>query len=453
MTEDSVSFLPFQAFSSEEVALAKQRLVQLQTFQAQLDATWKGSRWVIDLVTRSRDKGSVSASIRALAQFDLQTSSESIVSADAVPRKSDEVQLLGLHSKSDQQLRFGGTLGTGSSLKFSRSENQLANIGMGSPSAANSPIEGLSARPSPSRHHLQSFLHEPLSGRKVSVPLQAIMGGGGPVPGSEKLQFNPKIYSTHSQSDSTISACASSPEPTISASLHNLYRHSSSSQIGGPIPSVVVSAESQPPEGGVPVKRRSHSPMPQPQVKGPGERSGEPPPVPPRRTLPPPPPPGPGPFPALDPPPIPTVEVNLCESTRSWSGSSTSGEGTGGALGNPSPVLGVIQVYAAYDCGLSPGTSVRLQINRSTTARTVVELVVRQLNSEVEAKGRSTPLYDRASDFVLVAVIGARERCLRPDFQPLQLQSPWKCGRLYVRKRADVTAALELNSKGDMTYL
>jgi hypothetical protein len=115
--------------------------------------------------------------------------------------------------------------------------------------------------------------------------------------------------------------------------------------------------------------------------------------------------------------------------------------------------LGVIQVYAAYDCGLSPGTSVRLQINRSTTARTVVELVVRQLNSEVEAKGRSTPLYDRASDFVLVAVIGARERCLRPDFQPLQLQSPWKCGRLYVRKRADVTAALELNSKGDMTYL
>jgi len=38
-----------------------------------------------------------------------------------------------------------------------------------------------------------------------------------------------------------------------------------------------------------------------------------------------------------------------------------------------------------------------------------------------------------------VTVIGARERCLRNDFKPLHLQSPWKGGRLFVRKKNDVT--------------
>ena len=43
----------------------------------------------------------------------------------------------------------------------------------------------------------------------------------------------------------------------------------------------------------------------------------------------------------------------------------------------------------------------------------------------------------------IVAVIGARERVLRDDFQPLHLQNPWTKGRLYVRLRTNLLAALE----------
>jgi len=63
-------------------------------------------------------------------------------------------------------------------------------------------------------------------------------------------------------------------------------------------------------------------------------------------------------------------------------------------------------------------------------------------------KGRQGPVYaaDQLRAFCLVAVIGARERCLRDDFRPLQLQNPWKRGKLFVRRRADVLAAIQQNS-------
>ncbi|KAL3184146.1 hypothetical protein MRX96_032433 [Rhipicephalus microplus] len=97
----------------------------------------------------------------------------------------------------------------------------------------------------------------------------------------------------------------------------------------------------------------------------------------------------------------------------------------------------VLRVYAAYESGLPPGTSIKLHVTPETTAREVVELVVRQLNTAVVAKGRTGPLYgdERLADFCLVAVVGSRERCLSADFQPLRLQNPWTKGRLFVRLR------------------
>ncbi|KAH6943736.1 hypothetical protein HPB50_026087 [Hyalomma asiaticum] len=97
----------------------------------------------------------------------------------------------------------------------------------------------------------------------------------------------------------------------------------------------------------------------------------------------------------------------------------------------------VLRVYAAYDSGLPPGTSIKLHVTPETTAREVVELVVRQLNTAVVAKGKTGPLYgdERLADFCLVAVVGSRERCLSADFQPLRLQNPWTKGRLFVRLR------------------
>ena len=51
--------------------------------------------------------------------------------------------------------------------------------------------------------------------------------------------------------------------------------------------------------------------------------------------------------------------------------------------------------------------------------------------------GKDGPVYsaEELKNFCLVAVIGARERCLRDDFRPLHLQNPWKTGRLFVRQK------------------
>ena len=105
----------------------------------------------------------------------------------------------------------------------------------------------------------------------------------------------------------------------------------------------------------------------------------------------------------------------------------------------------ILQVYAAYDTGLASGTSVKLTVTKDTTAREVIDLVIKQLNMAVILKGRDGPVYenDKLKNFCLVAVIGSRERCLRDDFRPLNLQNPWRSGKLFVRMKHDVLAALE----------
>ncbi|KAG1707502.1 Ankyrin repeat and fibronectin type-III domain-containing protein 1 [Nymphon striatum] len=112
------------------------------------------------------------------------------------------------------------------------------------------------------------------------------------------------------------------------------------------------------------------------------------------------------------------------------------------------PLPDIVRVYAAYSCGLPCGTSVKLHITSRTTAREVVNLVVKQLNMAAVMKGKSGPIYSsqQLPNFCLVSVVGARERCLRDDFRPLQLQNPWTSGKLYVRMKNEVLAALEQNS-------
>lgn len=107
------------------------------------------------------------------------------------------------------------------------------------------------------------------------------------------------------------------------------------------------------------------------------------------------------------------------------------------------------QVFAAYETGLAAGTSLKLHVTPRTSAREVIDLVVKQLNMAAILKGKAGPVYgpEKLKDFCLVAVIGARERCLRDDFRPLQLQNPWRKGRLYVRLKHDVLAALQHSAK------
>lgn len=109
----------------------------------------------------------------------------------------------------------------------------------------------------------------------------------------------------------------------------------------------------------------------------------------------------------------------------------------------------LFQVFAAYETGLAAGTSLKLHVTPRTSAREVIDLVVKQLNMAAVLKGKAGPVYgpEKLQDFCLVAVIGARERCLRDDFRPLQLQNPWRKGRLYVRLKHDVLAALQHSAK------
>lgn len=110
---------------------------------------------------------------------------------------------------------------------------------------------------------------------------------------------------------------------------------------------------------------------------------------------------------------------------------------------------GIIQVYTAYNTGLASGTSLKLHVTAKTTAREVINLVVKQLNMAAVLKGSNGPIYtaDMLDNFCLVAVIGARERCLRDDFKPLLLQNPWKKGRLYVRQKHELLAAIEHSNR------
>ncbi|XP_046854874.1 uncharacterized protein LOC124447922 [Xenia sp. Carnegie-2017] len=104
---------------------------------------------------------------------------------------------------------------------------------------------------------------------------------------------------------------------------------------------------------------------------------------------------------------------------------------------------GVLKIYSSFETGLAPGRSVKLHVSSDTTVEQVVYLVVRQLEKLVQQKNPDTKLLteEKVKEFCLVAVIGARERCLSDDYKILQLQNPWVKGKLFVRLRVEAIAA------------
>ncbi len=140
-----------------------------------------------------------------------------------------------------------------------------------------------------------------------------------------------------------------------------------------------------------------------------------------------------------------TRQSSVTENSETNTRGLTTEDHQSGNLVSPLNSSSVLQVYAAYDTGLASGTSVLINLSESTSSREVVDLVVKQLNMAVIMKGKDNPIYDSDTlrNFCLVAVIGNRERCLRDDFKPLNLQNPWKKGKLFVRVKSDVLAAIE----------
>lgn len=144
-----------------------------------------------------------------------------------------------------------------------------------------------------------------------------------------------------------------------------------------------------------------------------------------------------------------TEEMNLMKNNNDTITSTTTTSATDtDDTNDTSSESSILQVFAAYDTGLASGTSLKLRCTQRTTAREVIDLVVKQLNMAVVLKGKDGPVYEQLDNFCLVAVIGgARERCLRDDFKPLQLQNPWQKGKLYVRLKNDLLAAIEHSNR------
>ncbi|KMQ95408.1 ankyrin repeat and fibronectin type-iii domain-containing protein 1 [Lasius niger] len=461
-----------EAFSSLELSVAKDKLARLQDLQSQMNTVWKGARWLIDVITFARDRGSsqqnvasqtVGISMKHLLSLDRNkncTSNSNSLKRSLLqlpPRDPKLVKsspgrgswpgpnlsnsssnlLTTEFSKSEQQLPSGQYVrkGSNTSNTSTTSEPQKSlcapissnsNLSNLTASSANHlmPLQNTRLPPSKSEDTLilAQYKHSP---RNRSATITSASASTSPLMSIKPIMYGGSLLSvsTAMTTANTTSLLSVSVSNTNSDSLHSLSSEDNSATNSSVClkPSLPVKIKTSKPTASV----AAMATVPQDNLDEEKEEA------------------------TMMPAPLPGIlQLTL------------------GALvqTDVADILNIIrkkkdtkdascnialQVYAAYETGLAAGTSLKLHVTPRTTAREVVELVVKQLNMAVVLKGQNGPTYtiDELPNFCLVAVIGARERCLRDDFKPLQLQNPWKKGRLYVRQKQDVLAALEHSSK------
>ncbi|KAK9883280.1 hypothetical protein WA026_001464 [Henosepilachna vigintioctopunctata] len=443
-----------EAFSNSEVAQAKEKLVQLQDFQTKLGNVWKGVRWLIDVIAFARDKSTNGISLRYILEKETGScSSPKRIFLQIPPRDAKVVK---------STPGRGSWPGPGSTQlppatllnEFSKSEQQL--------SMNEASSQYLSACSDTSRKNSDSYNSDYFNER---LP---------PSRSEDVLYIIPTTGSNQRNRANTVSSLSATTSPLLGVrtaysgsmvSVNTLNTTNTSDSLHS------FSSDSDPgihPMGTSTPQKRSSKIVPSKSMTNVKQhvagvsvsKSSKPRP----KNL------------KLDSHLSPTnLESSLSKSLNNIKNvadidvSSTTYLKPLDTLRKPDVVSeslfkvpfteeqcgskdsqsGILQVYAAYDTGLATGTSLKLHVTPRTTAREVVDLVVKQLNMAVVLKGKDGPIYpaDKLKNFCLVAVIGARERCLRDDFKPLQLQNPWKKGRLYVRQKQDVLAALEHSSK------
>ncbi|XP_076625320.1 ankyrin repeat and fibronectin type III domain containing protein wide awake isoform X5 [Colletes latitarsis] len=422
-----------EAFSSLELSVAKDKLARLQDLQSQVNTVWKGARWLIDVITFARDRGSsqqtgtsqaLGISMKYLLSLDRNKSNNNSNSLkrsllQLPPRDPKLVKsspgrgswpgpnvtnsssnlLTTEFSKSEQQLPSGQYIRKGSNTSNVSTGSEppkscipissTSNLSSTTSASSNNhlvPLQNTRLPPSKSEDTLilTKYKHSP---RNRSATITSASASSSPL-----LSIKPIIYGGSLLSVSTGMTNATSllsVSNTNSDSLHSL----SSDEYSTPNSTACIKA--------VHTKGKSTKPTASVAAMATGTLESQ-------------------------------LEEEKNETTMM-----------------PAPPPGILQVYAAYETGLASGTSLKLHVTPRTTAREVVNLVVKQLNMAMVLKGQEGPIYtsDELPNFCLVAVIGARERCLRDDFKLLQLQNPWKKGRLYVRQKQDVLAALEHSSK------
>ncbi|XP_054007672.1 uncharacterized protein LOC128891842 isoform X2 [Hylaeus anthracinus] len=422
-----------EAFSSLELSVAKDKLARLQDLQSQVNTVWKGARWLIDVITFARDRGSsqqtstsqaVGISMKHLLSLDRNKSNSNSNSLkrsllQLPPRDPKLVKsspgrgswpgpnvansssnlLTTEFSKSEQQLPSGqyirkgsntsnvstGSVPQKSSIPISSTSN-LSNATSASSTNHLVPLQNTRLPPSKSEDTLILAKYKQ-SPRNRSATITSASASSSPLLSMKPIIYGGSLLSVSTAMTNTTSLLSVSN--TNSDSLHSL----SSDEYSTPNSTVCLKSGH--------TKGKSSKPTASVAAMATGALENQ-------------------------------MEEEKDEATMM-----------------PAPPPGILQVYAAYETGLASGTSLKLHVTPRTTAREVVNLVVKQLNMAMVLKGQEGPIYtpDELPNFCLVAVIGARERCLRDDFKLLQLQNPWKKGRLYVRQKQDVLAALEHSSK------
>ncbi|XP_003736535.3 uncharacterized protein wake isoform X6 [Drosophila pseudoobscura] len=456
-----------EAFSSSELQAAKERLATLQELSSSLTLVWKSVRWLMDVVAYARNKSAQpSLAMREILDF--------------AQLRQDELSAAGGQSKQLLQLpiresKFNKTgTGRGSWPGPGTNEDQSQGKPEHSKSEQNlgqTAITPVDATTSKQQQQQQSQMQQQQQQQLLQVSTSEYAGSTCSEVSLRKNSgdsmsstYTPQSFysAVDSISDKNSSSSVFALPPSRSDdTLADALRHSqavaaqrkrTSSNIGHhtSTPLITVhSSSSAPYLAGSSVSLRSgsgvfatdleHKPL-KPAVKAASSanlREG-------------------GPYLKSTLAELravggeePVASTSKASSTKSLSRQSSEEDSASCSSLNTEQVSGIIQVYTAYNTGLASGTSLKLNVTPKTTAREVINLVVKQLNMAVVLKGNNGPIYsaDMLENFCLVAVIGARERCLRDDFKPLQLQNPWKKGRLYVRKKHELLAAIEHSNR------
>lgn len=434
----------------------------MSDLQTKTDLNWKGSRWVMDLVTLARAKEPGVLPVQhAFAQNVAKTSSDSIasiMSADATLLGNEKPLLAGedyVPSRQDQHLNIGGT-----NLKCSRSENILATLGQqhhphhhlhGGKEPMDSflnPPEYHSSQPD-SLASPHKFTSVTPNKEKSSSNTCTNVCGGGVVQshgitctssGGTKAAFasGRLSYASHSQSETSISVLATQcnspsniPTPFYSPSLHNLCKNGSDSE--GSLHTATGAASDDGSTGGLLLPGQQADNVSQLSVNLSEKLSIS------SNNV-----DGSSPLPSSSPIPLDLITAQGLIINNNHNNHQRQSSSSSSLVSEPSEMINmplinsitstasttkagvlmrplatstgatptalettsvrqtkIVAVYAAYSCGLAPGTCVRLQITNHTTARQILNLLVKHLSAAVLAKGMDGPIYDNYHDFCL----------------------------------------------------
>lgn len=465
-----------EAFSTIEVQTAKERLAKLQDLTQSLNTIWKGVRWLMDVISFARDRGTyLGLYMRDIFEYSPTNKEELKVTRDPInhqllqpppPRGSIKSSpgrgswpgpshslgangLLGAeHSKSEQQLcgasfnmssrYLSATSGIETSSRKNSADSNFSHSGNSYYSAGES-VEHINQRLPPSRSEdtlVLSKKHSTPLHRKRATTVNPTFADDSSTPITPSKAFTQKpnneslsniatdseiIVARETMTTSTPIASTTAAVSGISLSKETVSSKRDNMKLFTDDP-IVFKDQLHITEGDAiePVRKSSTPDYPS---TNPFKITTE------RRPS--------------------SSQKSSPEHSKKKQNSPQRQQQTGDDEEDVTILPGIIQVFAAYNTGLANGTSLKLHVTPRTTAREVVDLVVKQLNMAVVLKGKDGPIYgaEQFDNFCLVAVIGARERCLRDDFKPLQLQHPWKRGRLYVRQKNDLLAAIEHSNR------